>query len=101
MSSLKSYFSKNNTIIAKTSVNTGRNPVSELFYGSEPIRSCKYTGNSGDTCGGRTGHTADNIGRFSRFIFDLDLNDISAKVGDGCVNLSGGTGTTHTLKMTS
>ena len=101
MSILKSYFSKNNTIVAKSSVNTGRNPVAELFYGSEPIRSCKYTGNSGDTCGGRTGHTADNIGRFSRFIFDLDLNDISAKVGVGCVNLSGGTGTTHTLKMTN
>ena len=101
MSTLKSYFSKNNTIVSKSSVNTGRNPVTELFYGKEPINSCKWTGGSGDTCGGRTGFTLDNIGRFSRFLFDLNLTDLTKKVNIGCINLSGGTGATHTVKMTN
>ena len=101
MSTFKSYFSQNNTIVAKDTVNTGRNPITEIFYGKEPIRSCKYTGTSGDTCGGRTGYTSHNMGRFSRFIFDLNLNDVTSKVNNGCINLSGGTGVTHTLKMTN
>ena len=101
MSTFKSYFSKNNTIVAKDSVNTARNPITELFYGKEPTTSCKYTGLSGDSCGGRTGHTLDNSGKFSRFIFDLNLNDVISKVNNGCINLSGGTGATHTLKMTN
>jgi|TARA_R110000822_G_scaffold67703_5_gene164704 hypothetical protein len=101
MSTFKSYFSKNNTIVAKDAVNTGRNPITEISYGKEPIRSCRYTGISDDTCGGRTGHTAHNMGRFSRFIFDLNLDDTLSKVNSGCINLSGGTGTTHTLKMTN
>jgi hypothetical protein len=101
MSIFKSYFSKNNTIVAKDSVNTARNPITELFYGKEPTTSCKYTGVSADTCGGRTGYTTDNSGRFSRFIFDLNLDDVISKVNSGCINLSGGTGATHTLKMTN
>ena len=101
MSIFKSYFSKNNTIVAKDSVNTARNPITELFYGKEPKTSCKYTGVSADTCGGRTGYTTDNSGRFSRFIFDLNLDDVISKVNSGCINLSGGTGATHTLKMTN
>ena len=87
MSTFKSYFSKNNTIVAKDSVNTARNPITELFYGKEPTTSCKYTGLSGDSCGGRTGHTLDNSGKFSRFIFDLNLNDVISKVNNGCINL--------------
>lgn len=101
MSIFKSYFSKNNTIVSKDAVNTARNPITEIFYGKEPVRSCKYTGISADTCGGRTGYTTHNIGRFSRFIFDLNLDDVISKVNNGCVNLSGGTGATHTLKMTN
>ena len=34
MSINNSYFSKNNTIISNSYTNTGRNPVTELFYGS-------------------------------------------------------------------
>ena len=49
----------------------------------------------------RTGFTADNIGRFSRFLFDLNLDDLTNKVNSGCINLSGGTGSTHTLRMTN
>jgi|TARA_R110000744_G_scaffold380322_1_gene500699 hypothetical protein len=101
MSILKSYFSKNNTIVTKNSVNTARNPITELFYGKEPVSSCRYTGVGDDVCGGRTGHTSDNSGRFSRFIFDLNLDDITSKINTGCVNLLGGSGVTHTLKMTN
>ena len=101
MSTFKSYFSENNSIVANNSVNTARNPIAELFYGKEPVRSCKYTGVSANTCGGRTGYTSYNVGKFSRFIFDLNLDDVKAKVDSGCINLSGGTGTTHTLKMTN
>ena len=79
MSTFKSYFSKNNTIVAKDTVNTARNPITEIFYGKEPIRSCRYTGVNTDTCGGRTGHTTHNMGRFSRFIFDLNLDDTHSK----------------------
>ena len=34
MSINNSYFSRNNTIISRSFTNTGRNPVTELFYGS-------------------------------------------------------------------
>ena len=64
MSILNHTFQRNNTIVAKDSVNTARNPITELFYGKEPKTSCKYTGVSADTCGGRTGYTTDNSGRF-------------------------------------
>ena len=65
MSIIKSYFNKNNTIVAKSLVNSGKNPVTELFYGDKPLRGCKWTGTPSDVCGGRTGHTSDNSGRFS------------------------------------
>ena len=52
MSINNSYFSKNNTIVSNSYVNTGRNPVMELFYGN--------------------GGISDPTG-YSRFIFDLDL----------------------------
>ena len=79
--------------IIKSLVNSGKNPVTELFYGDEPVRGCKWTGIDSDMCGGRTGHTSDNMGRFSRLIFDLNLDDTINKVNSGCINLSGGTGT--------
>jgi hypothetical protein len=98
MSIFKSYFSKNNTIIYRDKVNTAKNPVTELFYGLGPNRNCIYTGLSGDTCQGVTGFTSGST-THSRFIFDVNLDDIQTKVNNGCINLSAGTGTTHTLKM--
>ena len=59
MSSHKSYFSKNNTIINGSTTNTGQNPVTELFYGN-----------------------VDNIispKGYSRFIFDLDIRTFEIK----------------------
>ena len=37
MSINNSYFSRNNTIISDSLVNSGRNPVTELFYGDESL----------------------------------------------------------------
>ena len=56
MSIHRSYFKKNNTIIANSDVNTGRNPVTQLFYGKDSV-TCVHTGYSGNTCGGYTGFT--------------------------------------------
>ena len=87
MSVDKSYFKKNNTIIADSNINTGRNPVTQLFYGKATSK-CKFTGYSGDTCNGRTGHTETSNNGYSRFIFDLDLDDLRAKSESCCLQLS-------------
>lgn len=55
MSYYRSYFSKNNTIIKNVNTNTAKNPNTEIFYGSG----------------------------FSKFIFQLDLNDLRTKVASG------------------
>jgi len=82
MSINNSYFSKNNTIISNSYINTGRNPVMELLYG---------------TYGSQT-----PIG-FTRFIFDLDLSLLEEKINDGTISTNCGTGNTitHTLRMTN
>ena len=81
MSINNSYFSKNNTIISNSFTNTGRNPVTELFYGN--------------------GGIANPIG-FSRFIFDLDLNLLREKYTGGTIaEITCNNGMTHTLRMTN
>ena len=52
MSYFRSYFEKNNTIIKNSSVNTAKNPTTEIFYGSG----------------------------FSKFIFKVDLTDLKSKI---------------------
>lgn len=71
MSIIRTYFDKNTTIIsgASKSINTGRNPVAEIFYGT-------------------------NI---SRFLFYVDFNALKAQINDLTVNPS--TIVRHTLKM--
>ena len=59
----KSYFSKNNTIVKGSDVNTAKNPVTELFYGG------------GYTSINASGGTISTSSKFSRFIFDLDLQE--------------------------
>ena len=81
MSINNSYFSKNNTITFNSYVNTGRNPVTELFYGTTVIS--QYP--SG----------------YSRFIFDLDLSLLQQKVDDGTITLDCTDSITHTLRMTN
>jgi|LakMenEpi03Aug12_release.lakeMendotaPanAssembly.Ray.scaffolds.fasta_scaffold275237_1 hypothetical protein len=80
MSINNSYFSKNNTIISESFVNTGRNPVVDLFYGD--------------------GGIARPIG-FSRFIFDLDLKLLKEKISQGVISTGCTKNMKHTLRMTN
>jgi len=73
---IRTYFDRNNTIIYNDVINTGRNPVTELFYGG-----------------------AEDTIKYSRFLFHFDESRIRELY-------SGGTFTdlsklTHTLKMTN
>jgi hypothetical protein len=79
MSINNSYFSKNNTLISNSLTNTGRNPVTELFYGS--LATSQYPNG------------------FSRFIFDLDLTLLKEKIQDGIISTGCTDNMTHTLRM--
>jgi len=81
MSINNSYFSRNNTIISNSFTNTGRNPVTEIFYGATAVSQFP----SG----------------YSRFIFDLDLTLLREKYNDGTISTSCASGVTHTLRMTN
>jgi hypothetical protein len=78
MSINNSYFSKNDTIISNSYTNTGRNPVTELFYGSVINTQYPYG--------------------FSRFIFDLNLDLLIEKYQDGTISDQCGN-INHTLRM--
>jgi hypothetical protein len=80
MSINNSYFSRNNTLISNSLVNSGRNPVTELFYGN--------------------GSLSNPIG-FTRFIFDLDLTLLKEKYQNGIISEGCNSNTTHTLRMTN
>ena len=79
MSINNSYFSKNNTIISNSYTNTGRNPVTELFYGSVINTQYPYG--------------------YSRFIFNLDLDLLIEKYQDGTISDDCGEIINHTLRM--
>jgi hypothetical protein len=81
MSINNSYFKRNNTIIFNSFTNTGRNPVTELFYGNLPTS--QYP-----------------IG-YSRFIFDLDLNLLKEKVNNETIAVGCSNNLVHTLRMTN
>ena len=78
MSINNSYFSRNNTLISNSFVNTGRNPVTDLFYGD--------------------GGIVNPVG-FTRFIFDLDLDLLNEKINNGVISTSCSSDTTHVLRM--
>ena len=71
MSYFRSYFLKNNTIVKDSSVNTAKNPTTEIYYG-------------------------DGI---SRFIFKIDFTDLQNKVNNGDLVINNNT--RHYLKMTN
>ena len=81
MSINKSYFNKNNTITSNSFVNTGRNPVTELFFGR--VSTSQYPNG------------------YSRFIFDIDMDLLMYKVYDGTITIDCNDKITHTLKMTN
>ena len=75
MGKYRTYFSKNNTLVRNSYVNTARNPIVELYYGFDQNQSRTY----------------------SRYIFDLDLTNIyDLYSGKTISSLSD---TTHKLKM--
>ena len=81
MSIHRSYINKNNTIISNSDVNTGRNPVMELSFGSSD-------------------YLIPNYG-FSRFIFNLDLSSILDKISKGVISTGCTNDMTHYLQMTN
>ena len=74
-----SYFSKNNTLLSESYTNTGRNPITELYFGSS-IDTFAPAG-------------------YSRFIFDLDLDLLIQKYNDGIISNQCSSAITHTLRM--
>jgi len=95
----RSYFSKNNTILANSEVNTAKNPVTQLFYGKRVNKTCKFTGDDSHICNGTTGFTKNLDVGFSRFIFDLDLVDLKYKNSSCCIPSVNSLN--HTLRMTN
>ena len=81
MSTHRSYFSKNNTIINDKFVNTGRNPITDIYFGNslDSVSSSGYT----------------------RFIFDLDLIPLVNKISDGVITTDCVNNMTHILTMTN
>jgi len=80
MSINNSYFNRNNTLIFNSTINTGRNPVTELTYGfAENLISTKG---------------------YSRFIFNIDLSLLMSKIDDGTISTDCSS-LTHKLHMTN
>lgn len=65
----RTYFDKNNTIVKGSLVNTGRNPISELYFGTKT----------------------------SRFLFYCSFQELIDKIDSGDIIF--GEGTTHTLRI--
>jgi len=81
MSILRSYYNRNNTIQLESFVNTGRNPVTQLFFGDGLNLNAPYG--------------------FTRFIFDLDLDLLIENIESGEISTGCTTAMTHTLVMTN
>ena len=79
MSILKSYFSKNNTLEYNSYTNTGRNPVTQLYFGGD-LATYAPRG-------------------FTRFIFDLDLSYLREQIASGVISTGCTSGMTHVLNM--
>ena len=71
MSYHRSYFSKNNTIVKNSQVNTAKNPNTDIFYGAG----------------------------FSKFIFHVDFTDLQTKINNGFLVLN--EETKHYLHLTN
>lgn len=74
MTIYRNYFSKNATLISSNLTNNSQNPVTEISYGSLQQR-------------------------VTRFIFDVDLNNLINKINTG--QIIPNSGTTHILHMTN
>jgi hypothetical protein len=81
MSIFRSYFSKNNTLISNSDVNTGRNPVMELNFGASDTLIPNYG--------------------FTRFIFNLDLTELLDNINSGLITTGCTDNMSHILTMTN
>ena len=72
----RTYIDKDNTIIYNTLVNTGKNPIAELYYGGK-----------------------DTQPDFTRHLFYFDVSDLQTKYNNG--ELGDLSNVTHTLRMTN
>ena len=79
MSILRSYFSRNNTIISNLYTNTARNPVIELNFGFSELIIPNYG--------------------YTRFIFDLDLDYLKEQIYNGVITTGCSRNMTHILNM--
>ena len=81
MSVYKSYFNRNNTIVSNSFSNTGRNPITELFFGR-----------------------VDNVitpKGYSRFLFNIDLDGLETKIQKGIISTGCSKNMKHVLNMTN
>lgn len=81
MSIFKSYFKRNNTILYNSCTNTGQNPVTELYFGTNP----NFIAPRG----------------YSRFIFDINLEPLIEQINDNIISTGCTSAMTHTLRMTN
>lgn len=73
---IRTYFNKNNTILYNSDINTGKNEITELFYGGSDVKS-----------------------NYSRFLFSFDTDRLKSLYDDGTfTDLSK---LKHTLRMTN
>ena len=72
----RTYIDKNNTIIFGTLINTGRNPIAELYYGGK-----------------------ENQEDYTRHLLYFDVSDLQEKYNHG--ELGDLSNVTHTLRMTN
>lgn len=89
---IRTFFDKNNTVIYGDTTNTGKNPVTELFYGGYNPNTGPYDNSSGGTANL-------DLKFFSRFIFHFDESKIRGLHDDAIFcDISK---LTHKIKMTN
>ena len=81
MSAYKSYFNRNTTIVSNSYSNTGRNPISELFFGGV---------NNVITPKG-----------YSRLLFDIELSGLTNQISRGVISTGCSKNMKHILNMTN
>jgi hypothetical protein len=80
----RTYIDKNNTIIFGTQINTGRNPIAELYYGGKETQIDAGEVQNSD---------------FTRHLLYFDVTDLQEKYN--CGELGDLSNVTHTLRMTN
>ena len=73
---IRSYIDKNNTIIKNTQINTGRNPIAEIYYGGK-----------------------DTTTDYTRHLLYFDVTDLQNRYTSG--ELGDLSKVVHTLRMTN